>query len=130
MSLWFLCLAGMNTYNTPVTNQAPTALLHYDTLGALTWTSIFSADTSGNLWETYLPAISDSWATQDMYANAKIPVVSPFPSPSALVHYDTSGGLTWTSVFTVDFSNGDVRESYLPVMGDSWSTQDLPAPNV
>jgi hypothetical protein len=56
----------MNTYGTPVTNQAPTALLHYDTSGALTWTSIFSADTSGNLWETYLPAIGDSWTAQDL----------------------------------------------------------------
>ena len=56
----------MNTYGTPVTNQAPTALLHYDTLGGLTWTSIFSADTSGNLWETYLPAIGDLWTAQDL----------------------------------------------------------------
>jgi hypothetical protein len=56
--------------------------------------------------------------------------VGPFPSPSALVHYDTSGGLTWTSVFTIDDANGDVRENYLPAMGDSWSAQDLIAPPV
>jgi hypothetical protein len=63
----------MTTYKTPVTKQAPTALLHYDTLGGLTWTSIFSADTSGNLWETYLPAIGDLWTAQSLAGLAQTP---------------------------------------------------------
>jgi Alpha-L-arabinofuranosidase B, catalytic len=66
----------MSAYGTPVTNQAPTALLHYDTSGALTWTSIFSADTSGNLWETYLPAIGDVWSSQSLAVQAKTPAMT------------------------------------------------------
>ena len=66
----------MTTYKTPVTNQAPTALLHYDTLGALTWTSIFSADTAGNLWETYLPAIGDLWTAQSLAGMVHTPEMS------------------------------------------------------
>jgi hypothetical protein len=92
------------------------------------YTSVYTVDASnGHLRETYLTAIGGSWSTQDLYPSAGSQVVAPFPSPSALVHYDTSGGLTWTSVFTVDYSSGDVRETYLPVMGDLWSTQDLTA---
>jgi hypothetical protein len=41
-------------------------LVHYDTSGGLTWTSVYSVDDSGNLWETYLPAMGDSWTTQDL----------------------------------------------------------------
>ena len=90
--------------------------------------SVYTVDASnGHLRETYLTAIGGSWATQDLYPSAGSQVVAPFPSPSAVVHYDTSGGLTFTSVFTVDYSSGDVRETYLPVMGDLWSTQDLTA---
>jgi len=53
-------------YHTPNTKQAPTALLHYDTDGGLTWTSVYSIDDSGNLWETYLPAMGDSWTAQNL----------------------------------------------------------------
>jgi hypothetical protein len=56
----------LSTNHTPNTKQAPTALLHYDTGGGLTWTSVYSIDDSGNLWETYLPAMGDSWTSQDL----------------------------------------------------------------
>jgi hypothetical protein len=52
----------------------------------------------------------------------------PEKSPSALVHYDTSGGLTFTSLYNLDSGSditGDLQETYLPAIGDSWSTQDL-----
>ena len=120
-------------YDTPqvLYGVQPVALYHTG------YTSVYTVDGGnggtkiGDLQETYLPAMSDSWSTQDL--SAKYPAiltVGPFPSPSALVHYDTSGGLTWTSVFTIDDANGDVRENYLPAMGDSWSAQDLIAPPV
>ena len=41
-------------------------------------------------------------------------------SPVAVVHDG------YASVYTVD-QNGDLQETYLPLMGDSWSTQDLSA---
>jgi hypothetical protein len=106
----------------------PVALYHTG------YTSVYTVDGGtddntklGDLQETYLPAIGGPWSTQDLSSKYGVPTVGPFPSPAALVHYDTSGGLTWTSVFTIDDSDGDVRENYLPVMGDSWSTQDLSA---
>jgi hypothetical protein len=47
--------------------------------------------------------------------------------PSPLLHYDANGGLTWTSVYSVDSSSGDLQETYLPAIGDSWATQNLTA---
>jgi hypothetical protein len=46
-------------------------------------------------------------------------------TPSPLVHYDFNGALTWTSLFTVDAANSDLRETYLPAIGDNWTTQNL-----
>jgi hypothetical protein len=74
--------------------------------------------------ETYLPATGDPWYTQDLSAKYGTPT-TPAGSLTALLHYDTGGGLTWTSVFTRNVSNGDQQETYLPAMGDSWFTQDL-----
>ncbi|HEY2277699.1 MAG TPA: arabinofuranosidase catalytic domain-containing protein [Streptosporangiaceae bacterium] len=120
-------------YHTPQVAYGvqPVALYHTG------YTSVYTVDGGnggtkiGDLQETYLPAMSDSWSTQDLSVKyPAIATVAPGPFPSALVHYDTSGGLTWTSVFTIDDANGDVRENYLPAMGDSWSTQDLIAPPV
>ena len=44
-----------------------------------------------------------------------------------LVHPNASGAMTWTSVYTIDSSNGDLQETYLPAIGDSWTTQNLSA---
>ena len=32
----------------------------------------------------------------------------------------------YTSVYTID-ANGDLQETYLPAIGDAWSTQNLSA---
>jgi len=58
------------------------------------------------------------------------------PEPAAgvflivLVYYDTSGGLTWTSVCTVDSGSADLQETYLSNVGfpgDPRVTGDLSA---
>jgi hypothetical protein len=111
-------------YNVPqAINVAPAALYHDG------YTSVYYlTGPDGHLAEAYLPAISGPWKSQDLSANYLTrPSVQ---SPSPLVHYDTSGGLTWASVYTADASTGDVRETYLPddgFPGDSWVTQDLSA---
>ena len=71
-------------YQTPTTNQAPTALVHYDTRGGLTWTSVYSVDHSGNLWETYLPAIGDLWTAQNLSGN--------YQTPSVAIQQPVTGG--------------------------------------
>jgi Alpha-L-arabinofuranosidase B, catalytic len=97
---------------------APVALYHTG------YTSVYTVDyNNGDLQETYLPAMGDSWSTQDLTQNYHTP--APEQPPFALVHYDTSGGLTFTSLYTIDTGSGDLQETYLPTMGDSWVTQDL-----
>jgi hypothetical protein len=104
-------------------NVAPAALYHDG------YTSVYYYTGPGDdLVEAYLPAISGPWGWQDLTANYKTP--PSVQSPSPLVHYDTSGALTWASVYTTDASSGDVQETYLPdagFPGDSWVTQDLSA---
>ncbi|MFI9275284.1 hypothetical protein ACIGXM_31920 [Kitasatospora sp. NPDC052896] len=48
-------------------------------------------------------------------------------APSALVHYDTAGGLTWTSVYTVNAADNHLNETYLSGIGANWISQDLSA---
>jgi len=38
-----------------------------------------------------------------------------------------AGASGYSSVFTADSANGHLQESYLPYIGDGWSTQDLSA---
>ncbi len=111
-------------YNLPqAINVAPAALYHDG------YTSVyFMTGPDDHLAEIYLPAISGPWKSQDLSANYQTPPTVQSPSP--LVHYDTSGALTWASVYTTDASSGDVQETYLPdagFPGDSWVTQDLSA---
>jgi len=109
-------------YGTPAVALAtqPVALFHDG------YTSVYTVDAANDdLQETYLPAIFDAWGTQDLSAKYGTPQAATIAS--ALVHYDTSGGLTWTSVYTLD-TNGDVQETYLPgtgFPGDPWGTQNL-----
>ncbi|HEY4459342.1 MAG TPA: arabinofuranosidase catalytic domain-containing protein, partial [Pseudonocardiaceae bacterium] len=112
-------------YGTPAAAKGPgdqiVALYHTG------FTSVYTIDqTTGDLWETYLPAISDAWGAQDLTQKAGTPKPAPL-SQAALLHYDTSGALTWTSVFTIDDSPaaGDLQETYLPAIGDNWTSQDL-----
>ena len=39
-----------------------------------------------------------------------------------------AGASGFSSVYTVDSANGHLQETYLPYMGDSWTTQDLSGP--
>jgi hypothetical protein len=92
------------------------------------YTSVYTVDASSDhLQETYLPIIGDSWSTQDLTANYGTPAVLAGTSPIVLLHTSTSGALTWTSVFTVDAASADLQETYLPAVGDAWSTQNLSA---
>jgi hypothetical protein len=111
-------------YGIPTSKQGlglgPTALYHTG------YTSVYFLNgSSGDLDEAYLPAISGPWYWQDLTANYGTPV--PNQSPSPLVHYAANGGLTWTSLYTVDSGSDDLQETYLPAMGDSWTTQNLSA---
>jgi hypothetical protein len=88
------------------------------------YASVYTVDASSDdLQETYLPAIGGAWSTQNLSANYGVPAATTIAA--ALVHPDTSGGLTWTSVYTVNSGTEDLEETYLPVMGDSWTTQNL-----
>ena len=100
------------------------------------YASIYTVDVNGDVHESFLPAISDSWQTQDLTQNASphIPGTISEQPPSPLVHYDTNGGLTWTSLYTINGTNpltgsppsGSLQETYLPKIGDNWTTQGLP----
>ena len=111
-------------YHLPVVAQlsSPMALYHTG------FTSVYFLDGSGNyqnhLIEAYLPAIGDAWGMNDLTGSTPN-TPAPDQSPSPLVHYDSSGGLTWTSVFTIDGGSNDLQETYLPAIGQNWSTQNL-----
>jgi hypothetical protein len=103
-------------YGTPDTTVTPTAVVHAG------YTSVYTVDASNNdLQETYLPAIGDSWTTQNLSANYGTPTVASGTQPVALFHTG------YTSVYTVDGSNDDLQETYLPAIGDPWTSQDLSA---
>ena len=91
---------------------SPVAILHDG------YVSVYTVDVNGDLQETFLPWMGDSWSTQDLTANYQTP--KTHVSPTAVFHDG------YTSVYTVDV-NGDLQETFLPWMGDSWSTQDLSA---
>jgi Alpha-L-arabinofuranosidase B, catalytic len=111
-------------YGTPAvaSDSQPVALYHDG------YTSVYTVDESGDdLQETYLAAIGNAWGTQNL--STKYGTPPAYGSATALVHPDTSGGLTWTSVYTLEV-NGDLQETYLPdtgFPGDSWITQNLSA---
>jgi hypothetical protein len=113
-------------YDTPPTDVTPTVIVHHAgaTGGAAAcgFTSVYTVDAgSGDLQETYLPYIGDSWTTQNLSANYNTPAVMSGTSPVAIVHCN------YTSVYTVDAGSGDLQETYLPAIGDSWTTQNLTA---
>lgn len=111
-------------YGTPpvASGTQPVALYHPDYHDA--YTSVYTVDAStGQLQETYLPAVGDPWATQSLSANYGTPTTNQ--TPVVLLHPDAPGNLVWTSVYTVDASNGDLQETYLPGVGQPWTTQDL-----
>jgi len=105
---------------TPISTLAklgnPVALYHTG------YVSVYTEGLLGDLWETYLPAIGSQWTAQDL--TQKYKGQTPNWAPSPLVHYDTSGGVTWTSLFSVSIAK-DLQETYLPAIGQSWTMQDL-----
>jgi hypothetical protein len=103
-------------FGTPNTTGTPSAVFHSG------YTSVYTVDQgSDDLQETYLPAIGDPWATQDMSAKFGTPSVAPGTTPVALSHTG------YTSVYTVDQGSDDLQETYLPALGDPWATQDMSA---
>ena len=90
------------------------------------YASVYTVDQgSDHLQETYLTAVADPWTTQDLSSKAGVPAT--VETPVALVHADASGGLTWTSVYTIDEATDHLRETYLQALGDPWVTKDLTA---
>jgi Alpha-L-arabinofuranosidase B, catalytic len=86
------------------------------------YASVYTVDAaSGDLQETYLPAIGKAWQTQDLSAEFGTPKVLAGTVPVAVAH----GG--YTSVYTVDAASGDLQETFLPGINYGWSTQDLSA---
>ena len=109
-------------YGTPtvMAGTAPAALFHTG------YASVYTVDASdSHLQETYQPTVDGPYNTQDLSNNYGTPPTAL--TPITLLHPDTSGNLTWSSVYTVDESTGDLQETYLPVLGDPWTTQNLSA---
>ena len=103
-------------YGTPAVlpGTGPVALTHDG------YTSVYTVDaSSGDLQETYLPAMGGPWHTQNLSSEFGTPPTDV--TPTAVYHTG------YTSVYTVDRSNDHLQETYLPLMGDGWSTQDLSA---
>jgi 5-hydroxyisourate hydrolase-like protein (transthyretin family) len=109
-------------YHTPqvLGGTSPVAIVHCN------YTSVYTVDANGDLQETFLPAIGDSWTTQDLSVNYHTP--KTLVTPTAVVHDAGATGAAaacgYTSVYTVD-EGGDLQETFLPYIGDSWTTQDL-----
>ncbi len=106
-------------YGTPpvAAGTAPVALYHTG------YTSVFTVDTNYHLQETYLSNIGNTWATHDLNALDGTPPTDS--TPVVLLHPASGGALTWTSVYTVNTAADDLQESYLPAIGDAWTTQNL-----
>ena len=87
------------------------------------YTSVYTVDGEkgnlGHLQETYLPAMGANWATQDLTSQTQSPGVAPDTTPSALYHDG------FDSVYTVAEGSGDLQETYLRALGDTWLSQDL-----
>jgi hypothetical protein len=99
-------------YGTPAVKGSPTALLHDGFVSVYTVNS-----TNSHLQETYLPGIGQSWSTQDLTTVYGTPAAAGSP---AVQQHDG-----FVSVYTVNSTNSHLQETYLPGIGQSWSTQDL-----
>jgi hypothetical protein len=111
-------------YGTPpvAAFSSPAALYHTG------YTSVFTVNAADNtLQETFLPAIGQPWATQNMSAKFGTPPVAAITSPAPVLHTDASGVLDFTSVFTVNAADDSLQETYLSAIGKPWVTQNLSA---
>jgi hypothetical protein len=95
------------------------------------YTSVYTISAGSHaLEETYLAANGQPWRTQSLSAAYGTPRVATRAPVMAVVHPDSSGVIDFTSVFTVNASGHTLQETYLPAIGDRWTTQTLPAPPV
>ncbi|GHJ15308.1 PLL family lectin [Micromonospora sp. AKA38] len=84
------------------------------------YTSVFTVNAAdGHLQESFLARLGGAWVTQDLSVVAGTPSVAG--QPIAVVHDG------YTSVFTVNASNGRLQETFLARVGGAWVTQDLGA---
>jgi len=93
------------------------------------YVDIFSTDLTGQVHDAFLPAISDGWQNQNLTTNATPNIGTTnavFPLTS-LVHYDAKGGLTWTSLYSINVPSGTLQETYLQKIGDDWVSQAIPS---
>jgi hypothetical protein len=82
------------------------------------YTSVFSRDLyNGDLQETYLPYIGAAWNTQDLSSAAGTPAAAG--QPAAVTHDG------YTSVYTINFSDRHIVETFLPYIGAAWVSQDF-----
>jgi hypothetical protein len=87
--------------------------------------SVFNIDVvSQHAQETKLDTMGLPWRSVTGADQTSTVVPTPYAIRSALLHYDASGGLTWTSLYTVDASNGHLDETN-SADNKTWWTQDL-----
>jgi hypothetical protein len=118
----FLSLGGTGWYTqdlttvagTPTVVGTPAAVVHGD------WLSVYTVNAgNGHLQETFLSLGGTGWYTQDLSVVVGTPAVAG--SPTAAVHGN------WLSVYTVNATNNHLQETFLPLGGTGWYTQDLSA---
>jgi hypothetical protein len=96
----------------PAVTGSPAAAVHGN------WLSVYTVNASNNhLQESFLALDGGTWYTQDLSATAGTPAVAG--SPSAVLHGN------WVSVYTVTAANNHLQETFLPLGGATWYTQDM-----
>jgi hypothetical protein len=117
--------AGSNGTPPVAAGATPVALYHTG------YTSVYTINASGHtLQETYLPVNGGPWHTQSLSAGYGTPPVAARTSPAAVVHPDSSGVIDFTSVYTINAAGHTLQETYLPAIGDRWTTKTLPTPPI
>jgi hypothetical protein len=117
--------AGSNGTPPVAAGSTPVGLYHTG------YTSVYTVNATGHtLQETYLAANGQAWHTQSLSAGYGTPPAAAGTSPAALVHPDASGVMDFTSVYTINATGHTLQETYLPAIGDRWTTQTLPTPPI
>jgi len=75
-----------------------------------------------------VPALGQAWHTQSLSAGYGTPPAATGTPVMAVVHPDAAGAMDFTSVYTINATGHTLQETYLPAIGDRWTTQQLPAP--
>jgi surface antigen len=92
------------------------------------YTSVYTINADHTLQETFLAVNGQPWHTQSLSARFGTPAVAAGTSAAAVVHPDHAGIMDFTSVYTVNATGHTLQETYLPAIGDPWTTQTLPTP--